>query len=361
MATTVLILGAGASKKAGAPLMAEFLDVAHDLWKTGQVSEVEDSFSTVFRGIGMLQQVHSKSQLDIQNVESVFAAFEMARTLGRFGAYGLEEVSALVDAMRVVIVKTIERTLLFPISNGTIMPPEPYAALAGVVGLLRDEARPKHSVAIITFNYDLATEYALLLGRIPIDYSLGPDGSEGEGAVPLLKLHGSTNWGWCKECEKVIPWMLRDYVANMQVQIHADVKAIRMPVGSQLVNARRHGHPLEAEPILVPPTWDKSEYRRNLASVWARAAAELGGAENVFVLGYSMPRSDEFFRYLYALGTVGEVPLKRFWVFNPDESQEIRDRFEDLLGPGALQRYAYRGDTFGEALQFIASCFRRSN
>ncbi len=79
MADTVFILGAGASKEAGAPLMGEFLDVAHNLWKTE--GSTMPAFETVFRGISRLQQVHSKAKLDIQNVESVFAAFEMAKTL----------------------------------------------------------------------------------------------------------------------------------------------------------------------------------------------------------------------------------------------------------------------------------------
>jgi hypothetical protein len=41
MSNTVFILGAGASKQAGAPLMKDFLDTAHALWKTGKVGESE--------------------------------------------------------------------------------------------------------------------------------------------------------------------------------------------------------------------------------------------------------------------------------------------------------------------------------
>ena len=39
MSQVVIILGAGASKAAGAPLMADFLDTAFSLWKTNQVRE----------------------------------------------------------------------------------------------------------------------------------------------------------------------------------------------------------------------------------------------------------------------------------------------------------------------------------
>ena len=39
----------------------------------------------------------------------------------------------------------------------------------------------------------------------------------------------------------------------------------------------------------------------------------------------SLPASDHFFRYLYALGTVGDLRLKRVWVFDPD--REVGWRF----------------------------------
>lgn len=84
MANTVFILGAGASYQAGVPLMNDFLDVAYNLWRTGEAKDFDQQFASVFRGRSALQQVHSKSQLNIQNIESVFAAFEMGKTLQKF-------------------------------------------------------------------------------------------------------------------------------------------------------------------------------------------------------------------------------------------------------------------------------------
>jgi len=53
------------------------------------------------------------------------------------------------------------------------------------------------------------------------------------------------------------------------------------------------------------------------------------------------------------LGTVGETPLKRFWVFDPDESGEVENRYRILLGPGALARFDYQSLTFEDAIQYI--------
>lgn len=121
---------------------------------------------------------------------------------------------------------------------------------------------------------------------------------------------------------------------------------------------------LISEPVIVPPTWNKADSHRALESVWARAAKELAESENIFVIGYSMPETDAFFRHLYALGTVGDTTIRRFWVFNPDHTLE--ERFRNLLGPGAERAFKFfSGATrssgisfaFTEAIDFLRQEF----
>ena len=45
MSNTVFVLGAGASKKAGAPLMGDFLDAAYDLWRMKAIPPPADAES----------------------------------------------------------------------------------------------------------------------------------------------------------------------------------------------------------------------------------------------------------------------------------------------------------------------------
>jgi hypothetical protein len=117
MADLVFILGAGASKAAGAPVMTEFLDAARDLYDAGSLGPRAEEFSTVFAARSKLSGVHSKADLDIQNVESVFSAFEMLRTLKRTGDYGVEDPDDLVTAMKWLIAFTIERRLLLRVGE----------------------------------------------------------------------------------------------------------------------------------------------------------------------------------------------------------------------------------------------------
>ena len=70
MADVVLILGAGASKNAGTPLLADFLDRAEDLLLTKQVGHHDEDFRQVFHAIAELKHVQAQVMLDTYNLES---------------------------------------------------------------------------------------------------------------------------------------------------------------------------------------------------------------------------------------------------------------------------------------------------
>ena len=165
MSETVFIFGAGASKQAGAPVMRRFLDAARELRKDGRSAKIQADSDLVFKGIDALQRVHSKAKMDLINLESVFAAFEMAKLLGRLVDTPAAEVARLPTAMRRVIQNTLEKLILFPKSSpeGQIRPPEPYNALLRMLTGYAAAARGEYSkkVSFLTFNYDLCLDFAL--------------------------------------------------------------------------------------------------------------------------------------------------------------------------------------------------------
>jgi hypothetical protein len=54
MSHVVVVLSTGASRQAGAPLMADFLEIAADLLRREEVKEAQDQFVAVFEGISRL-------------------------------------------------------------------------------------------------------------------------------------------------------------------------------------------------------------------------------------------------------------------------------------------------------------------
>ena len=166
MSDIVFVLGAGASQQCGAPLMADFLDVANHLWLSRSVEDEKGHFEKVFRAIGALQSVHSKAQLDLTNIESVFTALEISNTLGKLPGFDASEIPEVITSLKEVIVKTLEATIGFPTFQSHVGVPVPYEDFANLLIHLRSEAFPRQSVSVITFNYDIAVDMALYRGQI---------------------------------------------------------------------------------------------------------------------------------------------------------------------------------------------------
>jgi hypothetical protein len=83
--------------------------------------------------------------------------------------------------------------------------------------------------------------------------------------------------------------------------------------------------------------------------VWGRAARELEEAKYIFVLGYSLPETDQFFRSLFALGTEGPTILNRIAIFDPN-SGPVEQRFRAMLGQAALDRFSAHNMLFESGL-----------
>jgi hypothetical protein len=364
VSTVVFILGAGASQQCGAPLMANFLDVANDLLRTKQVEDKRQQFDRVFNVIGSLQSVHSKAQLDITNIESVFNALELGRIIQRVPGIDTAEIPSVIASLKELIVKTLETTIDFPADRSYINAPRPYQEFASLIKYLRSEASPVQSVSVITFNYDIAADMALHRAGFGPDYVIEKD-PRSQDQVRLLKLHGSLNWATEKATKKIRTLHLFDYLQKYTIQSFGEQHSeIKVPIGSQLseyfLNFAKPFTQVDPEPVIVPPSWNKADYHQALSDVWAAAADELSKAEYIFIIGYSLPETDSFFRHLYALGSVGKSALRKIIVYNPENhGGGVDTRFRSLLGPGAIARYDYGNMTFEKAISDIKYKFPR--
>jgi hypothetical protein len=362
MSETVFILGAGASHSAGAPLMGNFLDVAENISRRYDLGDDKADFTTVMQGMAALSRVHSKAAVDIHNIESVFAAFEMGKLLGRLGDLTETQIECLPHAMQRVIARTLETTITLHMSRNRIQPTASYNSLVKLITdvgegrtITPSRNRGMGQFSVITFNYDLCFDHALSFNNVPIDYCLDSARTQG---IKVLKLHGSLNWGRCVGCKKLVSRSISEMFRNkMFLQEEGQ---INLPLTS-FMKEFQHCPPHHVEgPYVVPPTWNKTHHHIELESVWRAAADELSDAENIFVIGYSLPETDQFFRYLYALGTVGPTRLKKFWVINPDKA--VEDRFKGLLGQAVESRFRFLPNKIESVLSDIrTACDLTSN
>ncbi|MFC2005442.1 hypothetical protein ACFLVG_00565 [Chloroflexota bacterium] len=343
MSRTVFVLGAGASAHCGTPLMGNFLEVAQDLLRLGEVEEVKEDFENVFNAVGSLHAIQSKARINTYNIEDVYAAFEMGKLLGSLPGVESDNIEALTGSIKKVIAYTLERTTeLKEHTRDTLIGPESYSKFADIIKSMIESDR---DCTIMTFNYDLGLDYSLRERGISPDYSFGDiDLADKKFVITYLKLHGSLNFGKCTKCGKITPYS--DF-SNLITKRGADYSTMQFISRLKKQKCKYCGEPLEEDPFIVPPTWNKTAYHTEIDQVWKRAARELRDAENIFVLGYSLPSSDLFFHYLFALGVDMRTILKGFYVYNTDDTAE--ERFRDLLGSGIMQRFHFYESSFEEA------------
>lgn len=215
MSDVVFILGAGASKQCGAPLMAEFLDVASDLLRSKAVEDKRREFERVFAAIGSLQVVHSKAQLDLNNIESIFTVLELGRVIQRIPGIDHEEIGKAIAALKDLIVKTLEVTMLFPVKapHANIGIPKPYEEFAELLEHLSKHAWPSRSASVITFNYDIAVDMAMFRSGFGPDYVLEKAPIDTE-QMQLMKLHGSLNWATETRTSQIRPLHMKNYLSK---------------------------------------------------------------------------------------------------------------------------------------------------
>jgi len=353
MAENVFILGAGASVHAGVPVMADFFDIAYDLYDEGILGhEDKKHYQKVIDAKGTLERILAKVDIDLNNIETMFSLVEMGRLISKFpGCNNINEIEELNTSFKRFIIRTIEKRTNFIYEKGKgINPPKVYWYFIDKIISNLENKNPASS-CIITFNYDVALDYALevLYGPGSINYCLNDKGVRKHATkydYKLIKLHGSINWALSKKNNRVniYPISIGDFILKENIMAfvgrilnHPDkskssLKKINIEIGSKINKLKwiNKFDTFDDTPLIIPPTWTKTEYQSLLSTVWKHAAEEISKAKNIFIIGYSLPETDEFFKYLLGLGMIDIVRLKGFWVFNPDE--EVLNRFKSLLG-----------------------------
>jgi NAD-dependent SIR2 family protein deacetylase len=353
MAKTVFILGAGASADAGVPVMNKFLEESQNLYENPKFRESLKDFGLVYNFISSLQTIHSKAEMDLDNIESVFAAIEFGKLLelevGKLVGWDVIET-----AMKHLIIETIERKSKFVQSDNEIKAQGSHHNFGiNIIGELETRSKDQ-PIAIITFNYDVLIDSVIEEMGYHCSYQINK-GDSYSPSIPIIKLHGSLNWGICGKCGRVNFWPIKTYCYENIPKIPYTLKTREafIKCGSSISKLECllcHTNCKEW-PLIVPPTWNKTQYFEIIQNVWRAAGQHLSEAENIFVVGYSLPESDYFFRYLYALGTLGKTMLKRIWVFDPDS--EVDRRFKKLLGSQAEKKYKYFDCNYANAITEI--------
>lgn len=371
--STVFILGAGASAPAGIPMIRNFLDTSREFFDNpqSQLSEAElQYFNEVFEFRRRMAQAREKISIDLDDIEELFGLVEMTFRLGVTN-------SSTRDATVYLIAKTIQlaadaprtrRRIGFILQSGlssgvnlshlgrpdsssgqyTLDMYDYFATLLS--GNLDDpNKRGSRTNTVVTFNYDLVIDDALRRMAVEPFYHLPHaevEPMEAENRISVLHLHGSTNWGICAACEHVL--VLRSKLTTSPAEFFGRTCS-KCKAGTY-------------KPFLVPPSWDKSDYRAVIQPIWSEAVARLSTASRIVIIGYSMPQSDVFFKYLLTVAlsqnhrlysiTVIDYRPPITTIYAAADSEDATElalerRYRELLEPiFASRRFNFRDDGF---------------
>ncbi len=207
---------------------------------------------------------------------------------------------------------------------------------------------------IITLNYDLLLEEALhkhmqyVDGKWVMAHKLNwtygfpfgeisctvPHGFQDEttARIHYLKLHGSFNWGYCREHKATILHSIRSD-AQHYYRFHTS-------------RYKCHTKDHISLHVLIPPITEKEIELPCLRNVWDQARSSLRNASEIHIIGYSLPDADQEAQTLLRENCSKDVT--RVVIANP--TREHREKLKTFLPVsntriqeyGSFQEYLHR-------------------
>lgn len=336
---TVFVFGAGASHHAGAPLLNDFIDKAESLYEEKRNLECLQSFKEVFTWLRKLRVSRSLASLNLKNLEDVFSFALLLKEANE------EDGESIYNALSDVILETLDQTVMYSTCRGRSLVQRGIwsdPVYSGFVDRVQQKNRERQSLmrenfshdSFISFNYDVLLDCALAGRSTPYTYCL--DGSE--DGYKLLKLHGSINWAIHPQCA-----VTEEAGETIQTSDPQEFPWIESTEGTAKINLFHFlrkskcgndgcSYANSLKPVFVPPTWSKSALYKGFGNIWNTTIKEFEKAHQIVFVGYSLPDSDQFFRYLLARGLQNNGDLKRVIVTNI--SGKVIERYKRVIPSG---------------------------
>lgn len=328
----LFILGAGFSNPIGLPSINEFYNKIKKIYLDHDKKLnkfLKKSFENVVFYREGLERVSARTNIDLDNIETLFSYFDMDSQGTKSDRDKLRKnmiytiINTLDISTNMDIVNQDDNEIRVNSYKGSgdvkyrkgkevncaLNIYEYFAyVLAGIIG--EREYGYQRDDTIITFNYDIVLDNIFSFMGIPVNYCY--ENKKLDNTIKYLKLHGSANWLVCDKCRKIT-------VFNKGYP--------KKPLKGCKKCGEKHA---ALEPLIVPPTWNKSEYRNEINQVWEVAINEMRHARKIFIIGYSIPPTDMYFEYLMSLGLTRSYFVDKVVVVDKDISRTNGEAKEHL-------------------------------
>jgi hypothetical protein len=116
---------------------------------------------------------------------------------------------------------------------------------------------------------------------------------------------------------------------NGVVTFATDTHSIEVEHSINPILAKLHG---SIETTIVPPTWNKSDIDPKILDAWKLAYKALVEANYIRIIGYSLPATDTYVKYLLSSAVMKAFNLKKIDVICKDDSNgTIRKKYKKFI------------------------------
>lgn len=288
MKKTVIFLGAGASKADGAPLQAELFKSYIMSSLTPPNAYDQNSYDKMKCSIyHFFSSFFGLDLKDVENNDTVLAKMQFPTFEEALGILDLaisknEEykyVGKSMQFMRESLIFSMAAAIQYQLNNCE----EHHRKNHDMLIKNLKEQLLDHTISLISTNYDLLVDNAILNQMAICDYGFSYPNRGNCSDIHLLKIHGSLNWLYCPTCKNID-------VKNGQKSM---IDATLDPLKSRCPRCES----IQAS-IIVPPTYFKDMSNPFLLKIYETAENELLAAQQIIFCGYSFPDADMHIKYL---------------------------------------------------------------
>lgn len=308
MKNILYFTGAGFSAPLGIPVMSNFVQRSKDLYQNNQTKY--DYFSKVFELINDLSKVKLHIDLDLRNIEDIFSLLEMKNFI--------EQNSEPLNLYK----KYIEGTI-------TALTPLPE---------LRNDIKGLSNWHELWIDFNNNQDYSQANIASFIKYLYGIDLSKtfikgkGELLSSSLRKNRMCQYSMITLNYDTFPEQCIEFIDKNYPNETEKYKLIESP---HFQYTKLHG---SIGGNISIPSWNKVGNNPESKS-WKQAYDALKNANEIRILGYSLPDTDAYVKYLFGISLKDSFNLQKIDVITLDSDGKTKDRFDRLFESSKILRF----------------------
>jgi hypothetical protein len=303
MTKVVYLVGAGFSAPLGLPVMRNFVVKSKDMLALHPKEFAH--FEKVFALIKDMSAAKNYYSADLFNIEEILSILEMSERVGR---------------------RSTKRFIRYIIDVITFYtPPTPEVRPSHLPANWYDRLMMKNPEWTPYFFFALT----LLRVRLRLDTSMSNPVVHADPALKTNVDYAVITLNYDLVFETTAKFLGTFFIGGNRFGFHSDFTA-NQPKDIQVTALGKLHRSIDDEGSVIAPTWNKTISKRMLAT-WSAAHQLLQSANELRIIGYSLPVADAYIKYLLKSAVIDSDHLKHIDIICRDVDGATRARYKEFI------------------------------